>query len=358
MSDDLHLPLLYRLLDIDPEEPVRRLVQKARVSRSMLGALVLSVAERDGHRLGTGAADEVRRARRRADEYRRLAAELDEPGVRSVKGLGIAERYPAGLVRPSVDLDLIVPDEDRLWRLAARLRASRDVQEITVTVLVHGGVRHVAVGLKWPSEDPLLDPDLCVELGTLAYEGDLDTVPPRAGLPEEQGLTDLLALAEERFQRPFDVKDMLDLAVLVGGGNVDLSAAVQTATEFRLSPELREGSLLAAAQLGDPTFDRLAEMLAAPATQEQERRRPGVVGDTLRRQIRELLGADSAPGAPMLGGVPLPPTTADPPVEAIYRGIDGGVVLSCPLGDFLLTNQQLVSEELYNSAVAVAIGQA
>lgn len=354
MTEDLHLPLLYRLLDVDPEEPVRRLVQKARVSRSMLAALVLSVAERDGHRLGTGAADEVRRARGRADEYQRLAAELDEPGVRSVKGLGIARHYPAGLVRPSVDLDLIVPDEDQLWRLAARLRASRDVQEITVTVLRYAGARHLAVGFKWPSEDPLLDPDHCVELGTLAYEGDLDAVPPRPGFPEEQALTDLLALAEERFQRPFDVKDMLDLAVLVGGGNVDLSAAVHTATEFRLAPELREACLLAAAQLADPTFDRLAEMLSAPATRERQRRQPGVVGETLRRQVRELLGADSAPGAPMLGGLPLPSTTADPPAKATYRGIAGGVVLSCPLGDFLLTNQQLVSEELYDSAVAVA----
>lgn len=354
MTGDLHLPLLYRLLDIDPEEPVRRLVQKARVSRSMLAVLVLSVAERDGHRLGSGAADEVRRARSRADEYRRLAAEFDEPGVRTVKGPGIAGLYPAGLVRPSVDLDVIVPDEGQLWRLAARVRAGRDVQEITVTVLLHGVARHLAVGLKWPSEDPLLDPDHCVELGTLAYEGDLDTVPPRPGLPEEQVLTDLLALAEERFQRPFDVKDLLDLAVLVGGGNVELTAAVRTAAEFRLAPELREACLLAAVRLGDPTFDRLAEMLAAPAAQERERRRPGVVGQTLRRQARELLGAGSAPGAPMLGGVPLPPTTADPPATATYRGINGGVVLSCPLGDFLLTNQELVSEELYDSAVAVA----
>ncbi len=354
MREDLRLPLLYRLLEIDPEEPVRRLVQKARVSHTMLAALVLSVAESDGHRLGTGAADEVRRARGRADQYRRIAAELDEPGVRTVKGLSIARHYPAGLVRPSVDLDLIVPDEDQLWRLAARLRASRDVQEITVTVLLHAGARQLAVGFKWPGEDPLLDPDHCVELGTLAYEGDLDTVPPRPGFPEEQVLIDLLALAEEGFQRPFGVKDVLDLAVLVGEGKVDLSAAAHAATEFRLAPELCEACLLAAAQLGDPTFDRLAGMLAVPAAREREHRRPGLVGDMLRRQIRELLGADSAPGAPMLGGVPLPPTTADPPAKATYRGITGGVVLSCPLGDFLLTNQQLVSEELYDSAVAAA----
>ena len=354
MSDDLHLPLLYQLLDVDPEEPVRRLVQKARVTRNLLAALVISVAERDGHRLGTGAADEVRRARSRADEYRRLAAELDEPGVRSFKGLNIARHYPAGLVRPSSDLDLVVPDEDQLWRLAARLRASRNVHEITVTVLLHAGARHLAVGLKWPSEDPLLDSDHCVELGTLAYEGDLDTVPPRPGLPEEQALTDLLALAEERFQRPFDVKDVLDLAVLVGGGNVDLSAAVRAAAEFRLAPELREACLLATAHLDDPAFGRMAEMLASPAAREQQRRRPGAVGEELHREVRELLGKDSTPGAPMLGGVPLPSTASEPPATATYRHVTGGVVLSCPLGDFLLTNQQLVSEELYDSAVAQA----
>jgi hypothetical protein len=353
VSEDLHLPLLYRLLDVDPEEPVRRLVQKARVTRSLLAALVLSVAERDGHRLGTGAADEVRRARGRADEYQRLAAELDEPGVRSVKGLGIARHYPQGLVRPSVDLDLIVPDEDQLWQLVARLRANRDVQEITVTVLPYAGVRHLAVCLKWPSEDPLLDPDHCVELGTLAYEGDLDTVPPRPGFPEEQVLTDLLALAEERFQRPFDVKDVLDLAVLVGGGGVDPSAAVRAAIEFRLAPELREACLLASTHLGNPIFDRLAEMLVTPAARERQQRDPGLVGEALHREVRELLGDDSAPGAPMLGGVPLPASTTEPPAKATYRNIPGGMVLNCPLGDFLLTNQQVVPEELYDSAVAI-----
>lgn len=97
----LTLDLLYELLDVAPELPVRRLLQAARQVRGVLAPLVLSLAEREGIAMGTGARDELARMRRRAETYRQLAEDTARvPGARVVKGPSLARHYPEGPCEP------------------------------------------------------------------------------------------------------------------------------------------------------------------------------------------------------------------------------------------------------------------
>ncbi|GAA2843839.1 hypothetical protein [Crossiella cryophila] len=353
MTPHIDLPLLHRLLGLPERETPRALLRAARAAARTLPHLVLSLAERDGLPLGTGSTDELRRARVRAETYRRFLGLVQaEAGVRVMKGPQLAQRYPADLLRPAGDLDLVAADEARLWLAARAVLAVRQVEDIDLTVFQHSGHRDVVIALAWPSEDPLLDRGYKIEISTMAFPGDGGAVPIRAALPADPWLADLLALAEERHQRDFHAKDVLDVLVLAGDAPPGETVAAAAAGLY-LAPELAELLDYAAgfASLGPlaPTLERLR----APAAAELARR--------ARWHPAEAGAADSvadrlATGRPVYG-MPLRQVSGreDWPVAEL-REVAGSTVLATPVADLLLVTGELVDPEQFTSVLR-ALGE-
>ncbi|MFE4540309.1 hypothetical protein ACFRKB_35460 [Streptomyces scopuliridis] len=351
----LTVDLFYGALGVDPQEPLRDLVRAARSLRGHLAPLVLSVAAGQGAVLGSGARDELRRMRVRVDDYRELAALLaaDVPGVRVLKGPSLAARYPSGVLRPSGDLDAYVPDEAALWRAVATVLRTRPVSDVGVTVLGSGAHVHWVVVLRWPSQDPVLDPDHRVELVTFAYPGEPDVVPVRAEPPRDQVTSDLLAIAEEAFQRPFSVKDALDLALTLNSpGCPPPKVLAEAAERYRLAPELLRLSeaLHRARALSSAANDRLLALLRDPAAREMAERhaREATPGEAERAWTRE----PCLNGGRALHGLRLPAgPTPGPDTGVRFHAFADGVLLLCPVGDFLMVGTELVDPASYEAAL-------
>ncbi|MFB7511868.1 MULTISPECIES: hypothetical protein [unclassified Streptomyces] len=246
--------LLYRLLGTDPAEGPAELLQRARTGRH-LPHLVLSALCRDGVRMGGPARDELRRAQDRADDYARVAEGLARTtGVRAIRGLPLAGYYPPGLLRPLATLDLVAPDEAALWQAVIRLVTDHPVEHIDVSLTgcarddthafaphhTHGPAsHHTDVTVRWPAEDPLVDPWYRVHLSTSALPGDGATVPVRPYLVAEEPVECLIALAESRLHRPTDAPDpvtLLDIACLARQPFEPAETAAVLAA-YRLAPE-------------------------------------------------------------------------------------------------------------------------
>ncbi|MFJ3234653.1 hypothetical protein [Streptomyces sp. NPDC086787] len=359
---EITLDLLYELLGIERHwEPIV-LLRNARAVRGHLPPLVLSVAQQSGAAMGPGSLAELDRMRRRAATYEAIADELTLiPGARVLKGPSLAARYPRGVLRPLGDLDVVVPDEARLWQAASRVFAARPIDGIDITVLGAAGRRHTALALRWPSEDPMLDPELKVEISTFAYPGQSDTVPLRVETPAEQVHADLLALAEERFQRPFTVKDMLDLAVVLTSSDLPPCADIARAAErFRLAPELLElcEATSGIEALAPAVPEELTRALRDLVPAEQERRRAGDPGGQNSGNssptvphagagtVRERL----ASGQPVHGMLLEKTAAPGPGTEAVTEEFSAGTLLRTPLGVFLLVDGEIVDPDLYEAA--------
>ncbi|MGW1938737.1 hypothetical protein [Streptomyces goshikiensis] len=338
----LSLGLLYELLDVDPELPPRYLLRRARQEGAVVSTLVLSLAEREGLALGEGARGELARMTRRSDLYRELEAAVRAvPGARTVKGPSLARHYPAGLLRAIGDLDVVVPDEAALWRVLAEVLDRREAGEALMTELHEGGRRDLLVSVWWLGEDPMLDLDRGVEATTFAYGGLPErAVPLRPELPAEQVYADVLAVAEERFQREFGLKDVLDLVfVLTSPAAPDPAALARAAADYALAPELEE---LCAKAAGHPALAcavpaELTDGLREPARLERARRaaagpaaeEPRHYGFQLTEPLRR--GAGNAAEDHDFGGVLLRRT---------------------PVADFLLVSGELVDPADHEAALA------
>ncbi|MFJ5840488.1 hypothetical protein ACIQGO_27710 [Streptomyces shenzhenensis] len=351
------LDLLYELLGVERHWAPFTLLRNARTVRGHLPPLVLSVARGEGAEMGPGSLAELDRMERRAAVYRTIAEDLTaSPGTRVLKGPSLAARYPRGVLRPLGDLDVVVPDEVHLWRAASRVLTDWPVDHMDLTVLHTAGTRHTALALCWPSEDPMLDPELKVEICTFAYPGDSGGVPLRAGTPTEQVLVDLLALAEERFQRPFTVKDVLDVAVVLTSPDLPpLAAVVRAADRFRLTPELLElcRAVLEVRSLACTVPGGLIRALEEAAPVEQDRRRAGARPATAPAgTVRERLDA----GLPAYGMLLRSADTPATDTCAVVEDFSAGTLLRTPIGDFLLVDGEIVDPELYEAALA-AVGE-
>lgn len=344
------LGLLQALLQVDEDARPRQLVAAARTQGWSLPVLVLSVLERDGHRLGSGSRDELARARARHRTYARVASRIAATAVgRVVKGSSIAGHYPRGLLRPVGDVDVILPDEGALWQAARAVLDLHAVQDVDVTLFGHPE-RHLLVTLSWAADDPYLDARMRIELCTAAYAGNLGTVGVRAVLPEDPLLGDLLALAEERFQRPFGTRDVVDVLVLGQSVPRPAGEVVAAADRYLLAPELTELLELALGH-GDLGFLGAAlEPLRERAGREQQRRSEWTVPTP---------GADLDPvGAVLAAGRPVGGLLLEraPRVRDLRRAVihhfAGGALFRTPLGDYLLTGRDTVGQAEYDSAMA------
>ncbi|MFF3749491.1 hypothetical protein ACFYYH_03365 [Streptomyces sp. NPDC002018] len=334
--------MLYELFSSGPDEGLGRLMHAARQAHYTLPFLVLSVIEREGVAMGPAATGELARARRRSAHYRdvlgRLAADAE---FTVLKGPSLASAYPSGVFRPQGDIDLLVPDEEQLWRIVGDLS---DPAPAAVWVTVLGQERHLLVTLVWPPEEPLLDPEYRVELSTAALLGNAE-VPIRVHPPEDPWLSNLVCLAEERLQRAFHPRDALDLYMLTGQGVPALADLVRTVVDFRLAPEVAELVRYTAAFLPVDGLTGMLPALDGKADAERERRRAESVPPT-SATTAESLGS----GAPLhgirLGRVP---SSVAMSRARIHRYGDEALLLT-PVGAYLLVGEALVSPERYEAA--------
>lgn len=333
--------MLYRMFDLDEDEPHHLLVQEARCQSPVLPQLVLSVLDAEGYALGTGARDELRRASDRVAVYAGLAKMICGSGqARVVKGLSIGARYPRGIRRSVGDLDLVVPDEPALWAAARQIVRTQPVCRMDIGVS-SDNPRHCAVSLFWPAADPALDPRLKVDICTAAFCGDGRSMGIRSSLPADQMIADILSLAEERFQRPFGVKDFIDVFVLARAGDWDPAAVADAAVRYLLAPEMVELVELAK-QYGDVGgFGEVARLVAPAAARERRR--------------REAIGAGDSPysGATWRYGYPLCETAwRERFAPAVQHEWEGGCVFRTPVGDYLLVAGETLTIEEHESAMS------
>lgn len=351
-ADGIDLPLLHRLLDVDEDDGPRVLVRQSRMVSSALVPLVMSVAGRAGVPLGSGSRDELARARGRVDEYRRIAADCRRFfGARMVKGPSLARLYPRGLVRSMSDLDLVAPDEGALWDATAYLADRYELEEMDVAVF-GDPIRHLVVAPYWAAADPLLDRPLHVDLSTFAFCGDLESVPLRTTLPLHQTVADLLSLAEERFQRPFNAKDVLDTALLLHDPRLTAAGLCEAAAEYLLAPELQE--LIDFGKENSGLFGSMADDLIAslgrPADDERARRATCVGPRAQGVAARLAHGGLPVHGMRLRWAHPRRTWRS----ARLRPGPQGSTLLLTPVADYLLVADSLVPEDLYEAAHAEA----
>jgi hypothetical protein len=245
---DLSVTTLEGLLESvgaeDPGSPDEA-VAFVRQSQPSIAPTLYSAWQRDGRELNPALRYELELQRGRMTTYRELAEKLRDPipGAVPLKGFGVADHYPAGLVRYMNDLDYWVPDEAELWRGAAALAEwGWEVWQATFQRAGSGGLR-VLVSLRRPHEDPYCFP-YGVELATYLALGDLGGVRTWTELPAAWSgpeLKNLLMLLYERLEQPYRARDLLDAALLLdalpAADRPVLEAAI---TERRLWPEYAE----------------------------------------------------------------------------------------------------------------------
>ncbi|MBV2364589.1 hypothetical protein ACFPZ0_01075 [Streptomonospora nanhaiensis] len=347
---------LFRLCLDAEEDDLADLMAAARATAPNLPHLLLSILHRDGHPLGSGARDELRRARHRAEDYRGLHRILAaEVGCRVLKGPALGRLYPDGLLRPVGDLELAVADEPALWRAVRRVRRERPVQRIDVC-LMGADHRHVSAVLHWPSLDPLLDGPNLVEIRTAALPGNFRTVVPRTRLPEHPWTAGLLAVAEERFQRPFGPRDAMDMFALAGADCAPGPEAVaEQMAGLHMEPEVVELLHYAGSRADLGPLEELRYLIAVAADREVQRREEAEAhGSALSAAWEDGDGrcpSNRAGGLP-IHGLPLRPveTGREDWQRVRLREFDEGTLLLTPVGDYLLAGRPLVSSAQYDSA--------
>ncbi|MEU2830345.1 nucleotidyltransferase family protein [Streptomyces lavendulae] len=343
----MDLATLYEALGVPEEAGPAELLFAARRQHYTLPYLVLSAVARHGVEMSDAARAELDRARRRARRYESVLAEVSaQVAVRPVKGPLLARYYPDGLLRPQGDLDLLVDNERDLWRVV-RLLMEDEPLYLGVSML-GTPTRHLVVTMTWTPEDSLLDPEIRVEVATAALVGDYRGVPIRPALPDDALVANLLALGEERFQRPFHARDAIDVHVL-GQAQPQPSTAqlVAAVEEYRLAPEVRELLAFTAERLSPGALTALGEALQAPAARELSRRtaHPVSVGPT--RQVPAAL----ADGSPVYG-MPLRRVAGRSGWEGVRTHLFGDdALLLTPVGDYLLVTDEVVGQERYDAAL-------
>jgi hypothetical protein len=332
-----------KLLGAPPGHPSWRVAAIATRQRAL--ATWLSSAQGRGMRLTPDELSYLDRTRRRVVELHRVGEEMAAAhGLRVIKGPRIAAYMPPGLLRHSGDADLVAPDERSLWACVLDLRARYGAVPQSISVLDAPGSRHVLVVLKWPAEQAHLDKPMGADIATYTFVGDFRVVPVRVAPPAEDDLAGLFCVAEERFQRRYRVKDLLDLLVLADAleqrlGDRLTATVCALADSLTLAPEL--GQLVAKADEWAGVSEAWQQTLVALrplAREEKARRRPGRAGV---HRLRNGMPLDSRPG----------PTDS----ITVHRR-DGGDVARTPVGSCLLVRRPVITEESWEQATEYARG--
>lgn len=330
----IELNIVEQLLGVPPGYErwrVAAIAQKAKITVSWLSSL-----EARGEQLSGDAQNFLDRARRRVNVLHAVGDDLKARfPITVIKGAEIARRMPAGLLRNSGDSDIVAPDEQALWQVIDYLRGSCGALAQSVSLLRTDTSTDLVVAMKWPAEEPFLDKPLGADISTCAFSGNMKNVPVRAGTPQDPDLCSLFAVSEERFQRKFSVKDMLDFVVLadVIEARGLAEAVLDEAENLALAPELL--SLLLKTEGWVPlsaTWHELADRLQPIAEAERAQRKTGT------RPIPQLSF-----------GYPLDDRRSQES-KATVHGFDGGEIMSTPIGTCLLVPGTTIDQDLLNAA--------
>ncbi|MGW1075956.1 nucleotidyltransferase family protein [Streptomyces sp. NPDC002537] len=343
---EMDLAMVYDALDVAEEQGPGPLLAAARKAHHTLPYLVLSALHRDGHPMSEAARGTLERALRRARHYEDVLAGITaQVPVQVIKGPLLARAYPDGLLRPQGDLDLVAESEPDLWR-AVRLLMTEPPLYVGVSVL-GAPDRHVVVTLTWQPEDPLLDPELRVEVATAALVGDDAAVPIRPRMPADPLASNLLALAEERFQRPFHPRDAIDVHLLGTTEPESPAELVPAVIAYRLAPEVRELLDYTAQRLPLGSLSGTGAALESAEAAELARR---AAHRTPPDQDTGTRGA-LASGRPLYG---MPLRHADGRAHwdrARLHPFQDDALLLTPVGDYLLVADETVTQERYDAAL-------
>jgi hypothetical protein len=334
----VELTVVETLLGVPPDYPTWRIADMA--SRAKILPTWLSSMVARGLPISPLAADHLARVHRRVAALHQVGDELAAAhDVRVIKGARIAARMPAGLLRNSGDTDVVARDEAALWRCVLDLRERFGAVAQGVNVLQTPGSLHLVVAMKWPAAEPELDKPMGADISTCAFSGNMVTVPVRPEPPDDTDICSLFAVAEERFQRRFSRKDMLDLVVLAEvldrRFGADLPTLVaDTAHELNLAPELGKLLRKTLEWVDLPEgWTQVGSALAPVAAAEKARRRAGVSGIPRLRF-----------------GFPLDDVSS-PTLAVQLREFDGTDLITTPIGTCLLVDSPTIPAELHAAAL-------
>ncbi len=332
---------------------------------------VLSARESAARPITPDQQAELAAYRDRLKQYRGAWSIVSAAAPRSqvLKGWTIGDHYPAGLLRSAGDLDVVcAPDE--IW-LAARALVDEgwEMEAITLFPTRRGaaldvsGWCHILMDLIKPSDSDFIDDPYEVELRTADVATNL-RIPARRldDTPLPPAAASVLALAAERWERPFRTRDIYDLGILTRQLDQAALAALSDAlTATTLWPALRElADLLVRADLGPPPAlpgsrqaawrSRVAQVrrsillwshplraagLLATSTVDEDR---GALADRVSHAVQRRIGSWRLLrlGLPLFA-VPLPGTDTGPAVDRLTLERRGPhLVARTPVGSFLL----------------------
>jgi hypothetical protein len=361
----------------EPAEIVA-LVHRAQQS---FGATLFSAWQEEGEALNAALLQETDTMRSRVSFYRSVADQLlaTVDSMTTVKGLGVADLYPAGWVRYMNDIDFVVPDESSLWR-AVCLLMGNGWEPAGATFSYVDNSLQVLVSLRLPHEDRY-QYSYGVDISTFYTLGDLCGIRPVLRLPVKwraPGIKNMLMLLNERYEQPFRARDVLDAALLRESlRDEELATLREAVTELNLAPEYSElaglvrnaglgelsplpGGHLTGARVRARRLARGARFFARPVTGAARHLQRRMLTGTLSRGqaaawtalgprldvARAVQGGLLAFGLPLDG--PAPDVTA-----AVLHQRGKQAWMDTPVGRFLLTT----GEEVEESAVAELSGQ-
>lgn len=338
----IDLELLRRLIDVDEDESLDVIVHTARMNNRLLPQLVLSVLEKAGVELGSGSRDELERARDRAACYQDVCDEvISATSARVVKGPSLAALYPEGLCRPVGDLDVVVENEEGLWAALQAISTVIGIDNLDVGVSLFGNAgEHMVAQAAWPARDPILDRFCSVDICTAGFAGDGEMIEPRRTLPADRLLTDLLSIAEERFQRAFGVRDVIDVYVLSGLTFPPIDQIVAAAQEYRLAPEISELLTYASAQVELGSLSKVIDYME-----------PAVSREMARRSSVSTSSSQAAAVQPLHGFLLRRASWRDAMPRSVVHHYSGGRLLLTPLGDYMLVAGPVVSQPEFEAAM-------
>jgi hypothetical protein len=194
-------------------------------------ATFASALEASGHPMGSTWSAERSLIEQRARRCSETATRLTEAtGATELKGRRIADYYPPTVLRQCRDLDLQLPDVERLFAAARLLTGSG--WSIDVLVLLPGASEpDLILELSRPRPTVAEAPDK-VELTTLLLQGDGLRMDRARRLPGVAGPAALLAaVAAEGMDRPFRMRDYTDAHLLLGELDPDARQALRRAAD-------------------------------------------------------------------------------------------------------------------------------
>jgi hypothetical protein len=253
--------LVSRGLPADADDEA--LLTAAGSARHKLHITVLSARESAGQPLTTAQQAELAAYRDRQKVYRAAWSTVQDaaPHAQVVKGWTIGDHYPAGTLRSAGDLDVVCPLAE-LWRAARALQDEGwEVEAFTLFPAQPGsdldvsGWCHVLMELMRPADSGYIDEAYGVELRTADVATSIRVPAWRPdGGPLPETTANVLALAAERWERPFRTRDIYDLAILAGlMDQAALEALSRALAQTMLWPAYRELSrLLSDSGLGQP----------------------------------------------------------------------------------------------------------